>query len=209
MAGSIKGITIEINGDTSKLSSALRQADSAIKETQSQLNAVEKSLKFDPGNVDLLRDKYRLMGDRITETKDRLKTLEEAQRQMDASGVDKNSGQYKALQTEIDTTKSKVKGLEGQMKDFGSVGAQKMAAVGEAVKQVGDKIKAVGEGMTKYITGPIVAVGAASMAAFNEVDEGMDIMIQKTGATGQAAEELQGIMENIATTIPTDFATAG
>ena len=66
MAFSIKGITIQINGDTSGLSSSLREADSALKTTQSQINDVERALKFDPGNVDLLRDKFRLMSERIT-----------------------------------------------------------------------------------------------------------------------------------------------
>lgn len=209
MAGTIKGITLEINGDTSKLSSALRDADNALKETQSQLNAVERSLKFDPGNVDLLRDKFQLMGDKISETKDRLATLEEAQRQLDAQGVDKNSDEYRALQTEIDTTASKLDGLEKEMKDFGSVGQQQLKLVGSKVQEVGEKITAVGEGMTKYITGPIVAVGAAGVSAFKDVDKGYDTIIEKTGAAGDAAEAFKGILDEVATEIPTDFETAG
>ena len=209
MAGTIKGITIEIDGDTSKLSSALREADSALKETQSQLNAVEKSLKFDPGNADLLRDKFQLMKERVEETKDRLDTLKEAQRQMDASGVDKNSDQYRALQVEIDTTESKLEGLEKQTKEFGSVGKQQMKVVGDKVKAVGDQIKAVGDGMTKYITTPILGVGAGALKAFDNVDKGYDIMTEKTGATGEEAKQLQDILGQLSTEIPTDFETVG
>ena len=209
MAGTIKGITIEINGDSTGLSKALREADTALKETQSQLNNVERSLKFDPGNVDLLRDKFQLMGDRIDETKQRLETLEEAQRQLDAQGVDKNSDEYRALQTEIDTTKSKLSGLEDQMKDFGSVGQQQLKFVGSKLQEVGDKITAVGEGLTKYVTGPILAMGGASVAAFKDVDKGYDIVIEKTGAAGDEAEALKTTLDEIATEIPTDFETAG
>lgn len=209
MAGNIKGITIEIDGDTSKLSSALRDADSALKETQSQINAVEKSLKFDPGNVDLLRDKFQLMKERIEETRDRLDTLKEAQRQMDAAGVDKNSDQYRALQVEIDTTESKLKGLEDQTKEFGSVGKQQLKAVGDKVKEVGDGIKAVGDGMTKYITTPILGVGAGALKAFDNVDKGYDVITEKTGATGDEAKDLQSIMGDIASELPSDFETIG
>lgn len=209
MAGNIKGITIEINGDSTGLSKALREVDSALKETQSQLNSVERSLKFDPGNVDLLRDKFQLMTERVDETKQRLDTLKEAQRQMDAEGVDKNSDQYRALQVEIDTTESKLEGLKQQTKDFGSVGKQQMIAVGNKVKEVGADIKAVGDGMTKYITGPILGIGAGALKSFDNVDKGYDIMTEKTGATGEQAKELQDILGQIATDVPSDFETIG
>lgn len=174
MAGSIKGITIEINGDTSKLSGALREADSALKETQSQLSSVERSLKFDPGNVDLLRDKFMLMSEKVTETKSRLETLEDAQRQLDAQGVDKNSQEYQALQIEIDTTKSKLKGLEDQTKQFGSVAVQKLKAVGTQLQTVGSKITNVGKNLTTRLTVPIIAAGGASVKLASDYDENLN-----------------------------------
>ena len=63
MAGRIKGITVEIGGDTSKLSDALKGVNKEIKNTQSQLKDVEKLLKLDPGNTELLAQKHRLLGD--------------------------------------------------------------------------------------------------------------------------------------------------
>lgn len=174
MAGSIKGITIEINGDTSKLSGALREADSALKETQSQLSSVERSLKFDPGNVDLLRDKFMLMSEKVTETKSRLETLEDAQRQLDAQGVDRNSQEYQALQIEIDTTKSKLKGLEDQTKQFGSVAVQKLKAVGTQLQTVGSKITNVGKNLTTRLTVPIIAAGGASVKLASDYDENLN-----------------------------------
>ena len=84
-----------------------------------------------------------------------------------------------------------------------------MDAVAKKVDAVGQSLQKVGTSLTKNLTAPIVAVGAASVKAFNEVDEGLDTIVQKTGATGEEAEAMGEIMKNLATSIPTDFATAG
>lgn len=207
--GNIKGITIEIGGDTTKLSSALSQADKALKNTQKQLSEVERSLKFDPGNTDLLKDKQVLLADKINETKNKLEALQKAQKELDAEGVDKNSEEYKELQVQIDTTKSKLDGLNDEMKEFGSAGAQALQAAGEKIKGVGDKVSDVGAKITAGVTGPIVAVGTAAGAAWTEVDAAMDTIVTKTGASGAALDDMQQRAQNIATTIPTSFQSAG
>ena len=204
----IQGITIEIGGDTTKLQSALKGVESKLKSTQATLKDVNKLLKLDPGNTELLTQKQKLLGDSIKATKDKLETLKDAQEQMKAAGqVD--TDEYRALQREIIETEQQLKGLTAEMKNFGSVAAQQIKAAGEKVKDLGGKIEKVGTGLTKYVTAPIVAVGAASVAAFNEVDEGLDTIAKKTGATGDALAEMEGIAMNLATSIPTDFQTAG
>lgn len=199
----IQGITIEIDGNTKPLSSALREVDSALKDTQSELSSVERALKFDPANIDLLRDKFMLMGDRIADTKSRLETLEDAQRQLDAEGVDKNSQEYQALQVEIDTTKSKLKGLEDQTKEFGSVGAQKIKAVGEQLKDVGGKITDVGKNLTTHLTLPIVAAGGAAVKMASDYDENLnkvDVAFQESSDVvkewAKTATDSFGLSEN-------------
>ena len=207
----IQGITIEIGGDTTKLQSALKGVESKLKSTQAALRDVNKLLKLDPGNVELLTQKQKLLTDSIAATEEKLKTLKDAaaqaQEQLERGEITQE--QFDALQREIVQTEQDLRGLKDEMKDFGSVTAQQMKAAGEKVKEVGDKITKVGTAMTKYVTGPIVAVGAASVAAFNEVDEGLDIIVKKTGATGAALEELEDAAKNLATSIPTDFRTAG
>ena len=84
-----------------------------------------------------------------------------------------------------------------------------MDAVAKKVDAVGQSLQKVGTSLSKNLTAPIVAVGAASVKAFNEVDEGLDTITQKTGATGEEAEAMGEIMKNLATSIPTDFKTAG
>ena len=207
----IQGITIEIGGDTTKLQTALKGVESKLKDTQAALKDVNKLLKLDPGNTELLTQKQKLLNETYDATKDKLKTLETAAEQMREqmeNGADVKD-EYDALQREIIETEQQLKGLTQEMKNFGSVAAQQIAAAGTKVKELGDKMQKVGSSMTKYVTGPIVAAGAASVAAFNEVDEGLDIIVKKTGATGDALDDMKKRAENLATSIPTDFATAG
>jgi len=191
MAGSIKGITIQIGADTTKLTTALSQAEKSIKSTQTQLSAVEKALKMDPGNIDLLRDKQGLLAAKIQETKEKLDTLKEAQRQMDASGVDKNSEEYRALQTEIDLTESKLKGLTKEMDNFGSAGAQAIAAAGKKVEAFGNGMARVGDTMTRRVTTPILGVGAAAVKITADFDSSMSNVAAISGATGEDFEALR------------------
>lgn len=122
---------------------------------------------------------------------------------------DKRTLQWKeavnAATAELNKMKSELKDLPNSLQAFG----QDMQAVGDKVKGIGDGVKGFGEGMTKYVTAPLTAVGGLSVAAFNEVDAGLDTIIAKTGATGDSLEGFQTVFENLATSIPTDFATVG
>ena len=81
MANRIRGITVEIGGDTTKLSKALKNVDSSIKNTQTQLRDVNKLLKLDPGNTELLSQKHKLLAQAVGDTKQRLETLKTAAEQ--------------------------------------------------------------------------------------------------------------------------------
>lgn len=210
MADRIKGITIEIGGDTTKLQSALKSVNSELRTANNGLKDVSKLLKLDPGNVELLRQKQGYLNDAIAASREKLATEKEALEQLkNSDGFDANSEQAKALERQIAEDTQKLNGLEQEMKEFGSVGKQQLKAIGDKFGEVGEKIGNVGKAMTAKVTAPILAIGGASMVAWKEVDAGMDIVIAKTGATGDALADLQGAVEDIATTIPTDFETAG
>ncbi len=206
----IKGITIEIGGDTTELTKSLSAVDRAVKDTQANLRDINKALKFDSGNVELLKLKQDNLNDSVDEAKRRLQAEKEALDQMkNTEGFDENSKAAKDLQTQIALDEVELQKAEKALKDFGSVGEQQMKLVSDKVKEVGDKISGLGEDMTKFVTGPIVAIGAGSVAAWQEVDGAMDIVIQKTGATGEALDDMQSRVSNIAQTIPTSFEEAG
>lgn len=100
----LRGLTIEIGGDTSNLTSALRDVDGELSNLQSNLRTVNSALRLDPGNVDALAQRQALLTDAVAETTRRLETLREAQRQVDqqiADGVDVDQQAYRNLQTEI------------------------------------------------------------------------------------------------------------
>lgn len=102
-ANRIKGITVEIGGDTTKLQTALKGVNTEIRNTQSQLKDVEKLLKLDPGNTELMAQKHRLLGQAVSETKEKLETLKTAAEQANTAlangGI--SQSQYDALQREI------------------------------------------------------------------------------------------------------------
>ena len=216
MTGNIKGITIEIDGNTSKFQKALSDANKSVKATERELKEVNKLLKFDPKNTTLLSQKQDLLKKSVDEVSKRLeiekKGLAELANQDQTPEV---TEAMRKLERQIAADETALKDAEKEFKNFGSVAKQQAKAAGEElekagkkISEVGGKIQGVGDGLIKNVTAPILAVGGAAMAAFNEVDKGYDIVIKKTGAAGDAADELYGIVDDLATSIPTDFETA-
>lgn len=206
MAGNIKGITIQFNGDTTKLDKALREINNNTKSLDKELKQVNNALKFNPTSVELWRQKQQLLSEKVAETKNKLDALKQAQAQMDANGVDKTSKEYRELERQIVTTESQVKNFEKQLRQVGNVS---LKALSEQFKQTGQKMQTIGTNMTKYVTGPILGVGAASVKAFGEVQDGLNVVANKTGATGEELKEMQDTARELAKTLPTSFQDAG
>ena len=209
MSSRIKGLTIEIDGNTTKLNDALKDTDKAISNTSRSLKDVNRLLKFDPSNTDLLKQKQKLLADAVGETKDRLQKLKDAQAQMDTAGVDKASDAYQALQREIEDTQTKLQSLKDEQRDFGSVASQQIASAGGTLQTVGQKATDAGKKITAGVTAPIMAAGAAVVKAYDEVDAGADIVATKTGATGDKLQDMQEIVNDLASSLPADFKEAG
>ena len=207
MAERIKGITIEFRGDTSELDKALKKVDSESKDVNKSLRDVDKALKFNPNNVELLAQKQQMLKTKVTQTKEKLDVLRQAQAKLDDDpAVDKTSREYMDLRRKIIETESQLKHFETEAKKLNNI---KLQAFGKQISDVGDKMKNIGTGMSKYVTAPIVGAAGASAKAWQEVDEGLDIVTQKTGASGKALEGMQQSVKNLTQQIPTDFATAG
>ena len=210
MAANIKGITIEINGNTTPLQKELSKVNKSLKDTQRQLKDVDKLLKLDPKNTTLLQQKQDLLRKSIEDTKSKLDTEREALKQLQAQDkTDEVTKQMNELERQIVSDEQAIKSAQKQFKEFGSVGTQQAKVVGENLQKAGKAMQDVGSTLTTHVTAPIVAAGGAAVAAFNEVDKGYDIVIKKTGAAGDAAQEMYDIVDELATSIPTDFETAG
>ena len=210
MANDIKGITVEIGGDTTNLKKALEDVNKSAAATTKELTQINRQLKYDPSNTTLLAQKHELLGSKIKDTKDKLETLKVAQEQFDQEALKTEEGaeQWRALQREIEKTEGQLKNLKKEYAETNGA-AVALNNIGGALKGVGDKMTQTGESMTKNVTGPIVAGATAAVAAFNEVDSGMDIIVKKTGQSGDALKDMQDRAKHLAETIPTDFDTAG
>lgn len=216
MADRIKGITIEIDGETKGLSKALQGVNKDIKTTQTQLKDIEKLLKLDPHNVTLLGQKMEALGREINQTKDKLSQLKSVSDEMERGLKDGSvtTEQYDAWQREIIQTENELKNLQEEIKKVPTASEAMLASVsekfdslGQKISSIGDKVAGVGDALMP-VTAGITALGSASIAAWTEVDDAMDNLIKMTGASGQTLEEFENIVNSIATTIPTDFATA-
>lgn len=197
MASRIKGLTIEIGGNTTKLQAALKGVNTQIRSTTTSLRDVDRLLKFNPGNTELLRQKQQLLAKSIQDTNEKLKTLKETQRQMDAAGVDKNSDEYQRLRREIIETENKLKSLNMEFKNFGSVASQAIIAAGEKMQQVGQQIKAVGDSiasvgskMTRTVTAPILGIGTAAVKTAADYEAAMSEVRAITGASDDDFQQL-------------------
>ncbi len=210
MADRIKGITVEIGGDTTGLNKALSGVNKKIKSTQSQLKDVERLLKMDPGNVKLLEQKQRLLSGAVEETKTKLDALKDAEKQVQQQFKDGiiDQSQMDAFNREMAATQQAFDDATEKARNFGSVAGQQLQIAGEKISAVGDKVSGFGEKLMPA-TAAVGAVGTAAMAAFNELDEGYDTIIKKTGATGDTLDGLQESMRNVLGNLPTDAATAG
>ena len=330
MAGNIKGIKIEIGGDTQPLQNALKKVNSASVEAAKELKSIDKALKFDTGNVTLLAQKQEVLQKQVSTTKEKLETLRQAQAQVEAQfkSGDIGADQYRAFQREVVQTENILKGYENKLENVNkaldgngnatksnreqlkelqneqqrlasegdkvvssfklqesqmgsnaseadklALAEQKIGKQSEIVAQqvenlekqlalakqeygenstevnkletqlneskaafngLANEMENLGESGKKASSGleetnkllkaellnqfseklseisqKLVDFGKSALDAFREIDEGMDTIVTKTGASGKALEEMQGIANGIATEVPTDFSTIG
>lgn len=202
----IKGITIEIGGSTTKLDKAINESTKKSKSLQAELKEVNKLLKFDPKNTELLAQKQKLIKEAIANTADQLDILKDAEKQVQQQFErgEVSEEKYRALQREIASTESYLKSLEAQAKESNTA----LEKAGEAARKIGEKSEALGQKLLP-VTVSITAVGAGAVKSFNDLDSGYDTIITKTGATGDALDDLQGSMDSVFTSLPTEAETAG
>lgn len=330
MAGNIKGIKIEIGGDTQPLQNALKKVNSASIEAAKELKTIDKALKFDTGNVTLLAQKQEVLQKQVSITKEKLETLRQAQAQVEAQfkSGDIGADQYRAFQREVVQTENILKGYENKLENVNkaldgngnatksnreqlkelqneqqrlasegdkvvssfklqesqmgsnaseadklALAEQKIGKQSEIVAQqienlekqlalakqeygenstevnkletqlneskaafsgLANEMENLGESGKKASSGleetnnllkadlliqfseklseisqKLVDFGKNALEAFREIDEGMDTIVTKTGASGKSLEQMQGIAKGIATEISTDFSNIG
>ena len=191
MANRIKGITVEIGGDTTGLDKALKSVNTSIRSTQSALKDVNRLLKLDPSNTELLSQKQRLLKDAIAATKEKLDSLKVAQEQAKQQLENGELGQdkYDALQREIVETEEELRRLQQEAATTNTA-LSKIDVAGQKMETVGNSIAGAGKKMMG-VTTVIGGVGVAAVKTAADFDSAMSQVAAVSGATGKDFDALR------------------
>ena len=191
MASRIQGITVEIGGDTTKLSKALESVNKSIKGTQSGLKDVNRLLKLDPSNTELVVQKQKMLKDAIEVTKEKLATLKTAAQQANeqlANG-EITQQQYDALQREIVETEQNLRSLQDQAATTNATLA-KIDEAGEKLQNIGSSVENVGKKFLP-VTAAVTGLGTAAVKTAADFDSEMSKVSAISGATGDDFDQLR------------------
>lgn len=204
------GVKLELNGAAS-YTEGMKQATSQVKLFDAQLKGLTSGMSNASSAFATHKQTTEALQGKLSALKDEqallTQKLEEAK-----SKYGDNSTQANNLATKLEYLNQKISATEEDLKNqggtLGAVGAQ-LKDWGGKLDAVGKKAQALGTTLATHVTAPILAVGAASVSAWKEVDESFDTIIAKTGATGTALEGLTKVAENIATSVPASFDEIG
>ena len=205
----IKGLTVEIGGDTTKLSKALEGVEQNSRDLSQELGEINKLLKMDPKNTELLTQKQKVLGDAVSNTKEKLDKLKEAEKQVQAQFAkgEASEEQVRALQREIIATENKLNGYEKAVKET----KKALKGMGDQTKDVEKSSDGLGQtlanvaktGLAALATSVTAVIGAmvGSAEATREYRTAMgklDTAFTTSGHSSEAAKNtyaaLQGIL---------------
>ena len=198
MAGKIKGITIEIGGDTQKLNKALEDVNKKTRDVQSELRQVERLLKLDPGNTDLLAQKQKLLAEAVENSREKLNRLKTAQEQVNEQfrKGEINEEQYRAFQREVVKAEQELAKFEKQLRETSITAEQ----VGKKLQDAGKKMTDMGKNLSMKVTAPIVAAGAAATKLGMDFEAAMSEVGAISGATGEDLAKLEALAKEMGAT---------
>ena len=182
MAGNVKGITIEFRGDTSKLSKALSTVRKEARDFDKELGYIDNSLKFNPGNVELIQQKMTVLKQAADKAEDNVKDLKAALDKMKSEGVDETSADYRELEREIVRAESKQKSYNAELKKM-EAASSKIGQLSEKFKNFGSKVEAAGQALIPLSTAGAavdVAIGTLAFKSGKAADE-LNTLSKQTG----------------------------
>lgn len=188
MPGNIKGITIEFRGDTTPLTKALNTIKKEGNMVDNELRNVNRALKFNPNNVELMRQKFTLLGQKVDATEDQIKQLRAAEKQLKAQNVSKQSIEWIKVRREIIEAESKLKHFKAEMK---SLKFTNLNALGNSFKNAGAGMQSAG--MYASVGAGAMVLAGKKLLDLNQTQESAErklIEIYKTrmGVNKEAAK---------------------
>lgn len=217
----IKGITIQYEGDTVKLEKALANVESGGRKVKAEMSEVNRALKEAPNSAVLWQQKQELLNKTLESSKEKLKLLEDAQEQVTRQFEKGDIGeeQYRAFERELEKARADTEKLGEQVTDtekhINELGGEAEKTSGDLDK-IGNTAESSSEGFT-VLKGAVAQLAAdgfeklmtSAKEAWEEIDEGYDTIIKKTGATGQSLEELQSVADSVFGALPVEMSDTG
>lgn len=213
----VAGIKLKIDGaatfsdNLNKINSRLKTNSSELKKVQAQYKGSEKSIEGLTAKQKALQSSLDAQKKKTSELKD---VLNEA-----AEEYGENSKEVERLKSAVAQSEAAEAGFEAQLRETNDLIAdqsnklknlgKKLDEGGSKIEKFGDKTAKVGGKLTTGLTLPIAALGTGAVAAFKEIDDGYDIIIKKTGATGEALNDLNRVAENVYTSMPVNMDDVG
>ena len=189
MAGTIKGIIVEIGGDTSGLQKALSKVNSATSSLSKELRGINSLLKLDPKNTELLSQKQEVLAENIEQTSKKLEELRKVQEMANQDIENISPENYRNLQREIINTENKLKQLQVQASKWTSAG-ESLEEFGNKVTKISNKVDNLGSTLTTSLTLPVLAIGTAAVTTGNDFEAQMSRVQAIAGATKEELELL-------------------
>ena len=212
MADELKRVGIKLTADGARdFKAELKECSAATRENYSELKLAQSQYDKNTKSVEKLKDRQEYLTKQTEVYKDKIKILNQQLKEMEAA-ENRDETAISKKRAELNQAEAKLNGYEKSLKEVNKqldTGAAKLKEWGEKVKGVGGKMQTIGNTMTTHITAPITAGAAGAVVAFNEVDEALDTVAEKTGASGKQLEGMETITKRIATTIPVSFGEAG
>lgn len=217
----IKGITIQYEGDTTKLETALSNVEKGGRKARQEMSEVNRALKEAPDSAVLWQQKQELLNKALESSKAKLELLEKAQEQVKKQFQNGEIGeeQYRAYQRELESARAETEKLGEQIAETD----KHIKELGEASEETSDDVSKMGDSAESSSEGFTVLKGAvaqlavdgfeklmsAAKEAWEEIDEGYDTIITKTGATGEKLESLKGAADNVYKSLPVEMNVVG
>ena len=205
----LKGITVEIGGDTTGLNDAIQKTIDLTSDVQQELREVNSALKFNPENTELLAQKQELLAKQVENTKNKLNVLKEAQEQVEQTFANGDMAEeaYRAFQRELITTQSTLEHFEnqlgiasGEIVDFGEDFEKAKSAIDENKQSISEHTEALaemGQSAAKAVTAVAGAVTAVATYATKFSDDFTQALNNVQASTGATADETEKLADTI------------
>lgn len=186
MAGNVKGITIEFRGDTTSLDKALRQINSETRDIDKELKQVNRALKFNPGNVELLKQKQTLLNQKLAETNEKAKLLKDTLKKVKSGEIEMTAEDTRELERELIVAESQAKNFKKQIQEIGNAN---LTALSTKLKEIGGNITAIGNDLTTKVTLPLVAGFTLASGYASDYEENLNKIDVAFGDNSESVKE--------------------